>query len=263
MEANMARDSARQFANLLGVLAALTVNILATTIPLNGRDTGAISDQFKVYFVPAGYVFAIWGLIYIGWIAFLVYQFLPGQKESPRLRKLGYLFALSCLFNGGWLFCWHWGQFGLSVIVMLALLATLLASYLRLGIGRLHVGAAERWCVDIPFGAYLGWITVATVANISDYLYFVGWDGFGISPQIWAVIMLVVASLLGLGMALTRRDAAYVLVLVWAFVGIALKHSAVVPVMMTAWAAAALALLLAVLALAQSARKRLPQRSRA
>ncbi len=85
----MTRDSVRQYANLLAVLAALTVNVLATTLPLNGRDTGAISDQFKVYFVPAGYVFAIWGLIYIGWIAFLVYQFLPGQKASPGLESSG------------------------------------------------------------------------------------------------------------------------------------------------------------------------------
>ncbi len=250
----MTKDTVRQFANLLGVLAALTVNILATTLPLNGRDTGAISDQFKVYFVPAGYVFAIWGIIYIGWIAFLVFQFLPGQKESPRFRKLGYLFALSCLFNGGWLFCWHWGQFGLSVIVMLALLGTLLASYLRLGVGRLRVRASERWCVDIPFGAYLGWITVATVANISDYLFIVGWNGFGLAPQVWAVVMLAVACLLGLGMAITRGDTAYLLVLVWAFVGIAVKQSASVLVMTAAWVAAALALLLAMLTLVRSAR---------
>ncbi len=132
---------------------------------------------------------------------------------------------------------------------MLALLGTLLASYLRLGVGRLRVGAAERWCVDIPFGTYLGWITVATVANISDYLFIVGWDGFGLAPQVWAVIMLAVACMLGLGMAITRHDAAYLLVLVWAFVGIAVKQSAEALVMTAAWVAAAFALVLAVLSL--------------
>ena len=247
----MTKDTVRQSANLLGALVALVVNILAIALPLNGQDTGAISDRFQIYFVPAGYVFSIWGLIYIGWIAFLVYQFLPAQKDSPRLRKLGYLFALSCLFNAGWLFCWHYLQFGLSVVVMLILLGLLLASYLALNVGRTKVNRTEKWCVDVPFGVYLGWITVATVANISGFLYSIGWNGFGIAPQAWAVIMLAVACLLGLGMALTRHDAGYLLVLVWAFIGIAVKQSTVALVATAAWVAALFALLLAVVAWVQ------------
>jgi benzodiazapine receptor len=250
----MRRDASRQVANVLAALVALTVNILASALPLNGLNTGEISDRFHVYFVPAGYVFSIWGLIYIGWIAFIVFQFLPRQRESSRLRKLGFLFALSCLLNSGWLFCWHYGQFGLSVLVMLALLATLIACYLRLDIGRIRVSAAEGWSVDALFSVYLGWITVATVANVSDYLYFLGWDGFGVQPQVWAVLLLAVASLLGLGMALTRRDSGFLFVLVWAFVGIAVKQSATALVATAAWLAAAFALVLAVWALTMRAR---------
>lgn len=250
----MSRDTVRQIGNLLGALVALTVNVLASALPLNGQNTGQISDRFKVFFVPAGYVFAIWGLIYIGWIAFVVYQFLPAHKEAPRLRNLGFLFALSCLFNAAWLFCWHYNRFGLSVLVMLALLGLLIAAYLRLNVGRVAVTAAEKWCVDIPFSVYLGWITVATVANISDYLYFVNWDGFGIAPQAWAVIMLIVASLLGLAMAWTRRDAGYLFVLVWAFAGIGIKQSAAASVATVAWIAALFALALAVWTLVQRRR---------
>src|SRR5215207_3394712 len=132
----MSKDTIRQYANLLGVLAALTVNILASALPLNGQNTGEISDRFQVYFVPAGYVFAIWGIIYIGWIAFTIFQFQPAQKESPRLRRLGYLFAISNIANAAWLFCWHYNLFGLSVLVMLALLGLLIASYLRLNVNR-------------------------------------------------------------------------------------------------------------------------------
>jgi hypothetical protein len=245
----------------MAVVAALAVNVLAVTLPLNGQDTAAISDRFPVYFVPAGYVFSIWGLVYVGWIAFVIYQFLPAQKENPRLRNLGYLFALSCVFNASWLFCWHYLEFGLSVVVMLILLGLLIASYLRLNVGRLQVGASERWCVDIPFGIYLGWITVATVANISDFLYWMGWNGFGISAETWAVLMLAVASLLGLGMALTRRDAPYLLVLVWAFAGIAFKQSGVVVVATAAWVAAAFALLLAALSLVRGLRGAKPSRT--
>jgi hypothetical protein len=251
MEVHMSKDNLRQTANLLSVLLALTVNILATALPLNNQTTGQISDRFKVFFVPAGYVFAIWGIIYIGWIAFTVYQFLPAHKESPRLRGLGYLFALSGVFNAAWLFCWQYNHFTLSVLVMLILLGLLIASYLKLNIGRTSISAAEKWCVDIPLSVYLGWISVATIANISDWLYFIHWNGFGIAPQAWAVIMLIIASLLGLLMALTRRDSGYLFVFVWAFAGIAVKQAATPLVAYSAWAAVLIALGLAVFSIFQ------------
>jgi hypothetical protein len=134
---------------------------------------------------------------------------------------------------------------------MLALLGLLIAAYLRLDVARRPISAAERWSVDIPFSVYLGWITIATVANISDYLYFVHWDGFGIPPQVWALIMLVVASLLGLAMAVSRKDSGYLFVLVWAAVGIAIKQSAASLVANAAWGAALFALALAVWSIAQ------------
>jgi hypothetical protein len=242
----MSKDSVRQLANVLSVGLALVVNILASTLPLNGQNTGEISDRFDVFFVPAGYVFAIWGVIYIGWIAFAIYQARPSQRENPRLRRLGYAFALSGVFNAAWLFCWHYNQFGLSVLVMLALLALLIVSYLRLDVARTPVGGVEKWSVDIPFSVYLGWITVATVANISDYLYLVQWNGFGIAPQVWAVIMIVIASLLGALMTVLRRDSGYVFVLVWSFAGIGVKQAAAPLVTTTAWAAAIVMLGLAV-----------------
>ncbi len=250
----MSKDTLRQVANILSVLLALTVNILANALPLNGQNTGQISDRFKVYFVPAGYVFAIWGVVYIGWIAFAIYQALPAHKQDERLRRLGYLFALSGVFNAAWLFCWHYNRFGLSVLVMLALLGLLIASYLRLDVGRRRAGSSEKWCVDIPFSVYLGWITVATVANISDWLYSIHWDGFGIAAPTWAVMMLAVASLLGLLMAWTRRDAGYLFVLVWAFAGIAAKQAGTPLVAMAAWVAAAFAVLLALYSLIQRRR---------
>jgi hypothetical protein len=242
----MSKDLLRQIANALAVIIALTVNILASALPLNGQNTGAISDMFHIFFVPAGYVFAIWGIIYIGWIAFTVYQFLPAQKENPRLRRLGWLFAISCLFNAAWLFCWHYNVFGLSVIVMLTLLTLLIASYLKLNVGRTRVSSTEKWTVDIPFSVYLGWISVATIANVSDWLYTVNFHGFGLPPQLWAVIMLFVASVVGLLMAITRRDSGYLFVFVWAFVGIAVKQAAESMVANSAWVAAGLALVLAV-----------------
>ena len=233
----MSKDTLRQSANLLSVILALTVNVLASALPLNGQNTGEISDRFQVFFVPAGYVFAIWFLIFVGWIVFAIFQFLPAQKENSRLRALGFWFALSGVFNAAWLFCWHYNLFGLSVLVMLALLGTLIVCYLKLDVGRAAVSSAEKWAVDVPISVYLGWISVATIANITSWLYSINWNGFGILPQVWAVIMLVVASLVGVLMAISRKDSGYLFVFVWAFAGIAVKQSAEPLVANTAWVA--------------------------
>jgi hypothetical protein len=252
----MQKDTLRQFANALSVVLALTINILASALPLNGQNTGEISDRFQVFFVPAGYVFAIWGIIYIGWIAFTVYQFTPAQKENPRLRKLGYWFALSGVFNAAWLFCWHYNLFGLSVLVMLALLGTLIISYLKLDVGRTPVSLGEKWAMDIPFSVYLGWISVATVANITSWLYSINWNGVGIAPQFWAVIMLAVASLVGALMAFRHQDAGYLFVFVWAFAGIAMKQADTPLVAYAAWTTTVVAVGLAIYSLVWRRRNR-------
>jgi len=251
----MSKDSVRQLANVLSVGLALVINILASTLPLNGQNTGEISDRLPTYFTPAGYIFSIWFLIFVGWIAFAVYQALPAQKENPRLRRLGYVFALSGVFNAAWLFCWHYNQLALSVVVMLVLLGLLIASYLRLDVGKTPARGVEKWSVDVPMSVYLGWISVATVANISGWLYSIQWDGFGISPQVWAVIMIVVASLLGALMTVLRRDSGYVFVLAWAFAGIGVNQADAPLVANTAWAAAVLMLGLAIFSIVQRRRR--------
>jgi hypothetical protein len=231
----MNKDLIRQIVNVLAVIVTITINILANALPINGQNTGEISDRFQVFFVPAGYVFSIWGLIYIGLIAFAIFQALPAQRENPRLREIGYWFLLSCVANCVWIFLWHYNLFPLSLVMMLVLLASLLVIYLRLNVAGSRATALERWCVNIPFSIYLGWITVATVANATDVLYDVGWNGFGIAPETWAVIMLIIAAGLGVAMAITRRDVAYLLVLVWAFAGIGVKQAAVPLVSIAAW----------------------------
>lgn len=200
--------------------------------------------------MPAGYVFSIWGLIYVGLVAFVVFQLLPAQRENPRLRRVGYLFAATCAANVAWIFLWHYERFPLSLVAMATLLVLLIAIYLRVGVGRVAVPAVERWCVQAPFSLYLGWITVATIANVTTVLDFVGWGGWGVPPEAWAVVMLVVATAIALAVVLTRRDVLYALVIVWAFAGIAVKHAAVPTVAVAAWATTALVAVVAVARLA-------------
>jgi hypothetical protein len=236
----MNKDTVRQVVNVLALIAVIVVNWLANALPLNGQTQGEISDRFDVFFVPAGYAFSIWGLIYLGLIAFAVYQALPTQRENARLRRVGYLFALSCVANITWLFLWHYEVFVLTLVAMLALLLLLIAIYLRLDIGRAQVGGVERWLVDVPFSVYLGWITVATIANVTVVLDYLGWNGWGISPQAWTVIMLFTGLVIATAMSLTRGDVAYSLVLIWAYAGIAVKHQDTPVVAMTAWVTAVL-----------------------
>jgi len=245
----MKKDSLRQWGNVLAVIAVIVINGLANALPLNGLTTGEISDRFQVYFVPAGYVFSIWGLIYVGLIAFAIYQVLPAHRDNPRLRGIGYLFTLSCVANIAWIFLWHYEVFPLTLVAMLALLLLLIAIYLRLDIGRARVPTAEKWLVHIPFSIYLGWITVATIANVTSLLDYLNWSGWGISPEAWTVIMLVAGVAIASAVSLTRGDVAYMLVIVWAFAGIAVKHAGTPVVATAAWVTTALAALMLVVGL--------------
>jgi hypothetical protein len=219
------KNTFRQVIVVLTILVTITINILADALPINGLNTGKISDSFNILFVPAGYVFAIWGIIYIGLIAYAVYQALPAQRANPRLQATGWWVVLGGLANSAWIFLWHYEQFIGTLGAMLILLATLIAVYLGLGIGVTKVSSAETWTVRIPFSIYLGWITVATVANVSDVLAFLKWNGFGIAPQIWFLVVLVAVLVISTLMSLNRRDVAYILVILWALVGIAYRFS--------------------------------------
>lgn len=213
----------RQWLVLLTVLATITVNILANALPLNGLNTGEISDRFRVYFVPAGYVFSIWGFIYLGLIAYAVFQALPSQRENPRLQAIAGWAILGGLANIAWIFLWHYEQFVGTLGAMLILLATLIAIYLRLGAGRTRLPPAETWAVRLPFSIYLGWITVATVANVTALLDYLNWNGFGLAPELWMVIVLAAVLVIAALMNFSRRDVAYAAVLLWALAGIAVK----------------------------------------
>lgn len=214
------KNIVRQIAVVLITIITITINILANALPINGLNTGQISDTFKVFFVPAGYVFSIWGIIYIGLIAYAVYQALPAQRENPRLQATGWWVVLGGLANCAWIFLWQYELFVWTVAAMLILLASLIVVYLRLGIGRTKASTPEIWSVRVPFSIYLGWITVATIADISDVLWFVKWNQFGISAASWMVIILGAVLVIAGLMNFLRRDVAYALVILWALAGI-------------------------------------------
>lgn len=229
----------------LATAAVVLFNSLVNIVRLNGYATGQISDAYPNFFVPAGYVFSIWGVIYIGLITYTVYQALPKQLDNPRLQAIAPLYLLGSAANILWLTFFHFLQFPLSMVMMLVLLVSLIAVYLTLGTGRTRVSLSETWLARVPLSIYLGWITVATVANATQVLVAAKWDGFGFTGETWAAIMIGVATIVALLMFATRRDAAYLLVLAWAFAGIGVKQAAVPAVYVPAWVATTLVVLMA------------------
>lgn len=231
-----------QILNIVFTLVTITVNGLANALPLNGQGTGEISDRFAIYFVPAGYVFSIWGLIYLGLIAFMVYQALPSQRDNALLKRISPAYWVTSIANTAWIFLWHFEFFPLTLIAMLSILASLLFIYRHISVERSGFNNAKKWFIQLPFSIYLGWISVATVANVSQVLYFLEWNAWGIDPVAWTVIMLAIATILGLLISLRESDIAYVLVLIWAFIGIANKQSIEPTVATSAWIAAGILL---------------------
>lgn len=223
-------------------LVMLGVNGLANALPLNGVGTGDVSDSYGNLFAPAGLTFAIWGVIYLLLGAHVLYQWglfrergegvggagsvvgtaAGDDSRAAILDRVGVLFTVSSLANTAWIFAWHWDLIALSTLFMLVLLGCLIM------IARVLVTAPlsprERGFVRVPFSVYFGWITVATVANVTVLLVQQEWGGFGLAEAVWAVLIIAVAAAIGTAVILRHADIAYGLVLVWAYLGILIKH---------------------------------------
>jgi hypothetical protein len=214
--------------NFLGFLGTILVNALANILPINGVTTGALSDEYPNLFVPAGLTFAIWGLIYVLLGIFVIYPLIPRVRRDPQkldfVQKIGPLFFISCLANIGWIFAWHYRVVPLSMVLMLVLLGCLLAIYLRLNVGKSDATRAEKYPVHLPFSVYLGWITIATIANVTALLVDIDWMRWGLTQQFWAVAVIVVGIAIALSVLFTRKDVFYCLVVDWALLGILLKR---------------------------------------
>ena len=210
---------------VLAYFVMIGVNILASWLPINGVTTQEISEKYTNLFTPAGITFAIWGLIYLLLFFFVIYSvFILNDFQETRklnLAKIGWLFIGTCLANSAWLFAWHYDAIFISVLIMLILLMLLIYIYLSI--------PSELTCIQyialrLPFSVYLGWITIATVANITAFLVSIGWQGFGLSEAFWTVLVMLVAIGLALIFIWKYHDVAYALVIAWALLGILINH---------------------------------------
>ncbi len=204
-------------------LAMIIVNFLANSLPINNRSTGQISDDYPNLFAPAGAAFSIWCLIYLLLGVYIIYQFINKSKKTEELiKKITPFFIGTSLANISWIFAWHYDYIGISVLIMTVLLFLLIkiADILRAE----KFTLLEKFFIKLPFSIYFGWITVATIANITVFLVSIGWNGFGIADYIWTSIILLVGALIGILRMNKDKNIAYGLVLVWAYSWILFKH---------------------------------------
>lgn len=209
----------RQITLLLATILTLVMNYLSNALPLFGNSNKEVSDALPNAFTPAGLTFAVWGPIFLGLLVFAVYQALPAQR-GPRYDRLFWPFLLGNLLNVSWLLAFQSLNFGPSVIIMLALLASLIWLYLT--VRGLPPQGAERWTLALPTSLYLGWISVATIANITAYLVSVGvtTGALGLSAPVWSAVLVVIAAAIGVFFLARFHDYAFALVLLWAFYGV-------------------------------------------
>lgn len=214
-----------QLATIASTIFALLMNAAATLLPLNGLTTKELSDAIPSFFVPASYVFAIWGVIYVGMIAFSIYQAREKYRHSEWLRPIRKLFVVSNILNGLWIALWHYQQVGLSVLVMIILFSSLFAIYYLLEIGIYQPSRGTLWAVHIPFSLYLGWISVALAANITATFSQVGTTSIlGIGGAWWAALLVITVSIISSFLLLYRDDVVYTLVIIWSLIGLGIEY---------------------------------------
>jgi len=213
--------------NLVLYVTMITVNALANILPINGKNTGEISGSYPNLFAPAALTFSIWGVIYILLLLFVIYDIYAafGKKNLKTINVTSSLvFGATCLLNSLWIFAWHYELIFLSVIIMLALLSSLI--YLSFLIDKQNItGFSGTLAIKTSVSVYFGWISVATIANITVLLVSLNWDGFGVPENIWSIVMISAGTLLAALMLIKNKDIAYSLVVIWAYCGIIIKRS--------------------------------------
>lgn len=205
----------------LAFLATLVVNALANLLPINGLNTGQVSDLYPSLFTPAGITFSIWSVIYMLVTGFVVYTWV--RRNDTFLTTLLPWFIASCLLNISWILAWHFLLPAVSVCIMAGMLFVLTRMFRLVHTAPRPHTVWEQFLVLLPFTLYAAWICVATIANVSALLVSAGWQGGFLSMEQWTALMMAVAAMLAIFITLDYRVPAFALVVMWALFGIYLR----------------------------------------
>ena len=217
-ETAMYRDIKDWVGNIVAFVAVVVVNGLATGLPIGGQTTAEVSAKYPSLFTPAGFTFSIWGLIYLALAVFVVYQALPAQRSNDTIARIGVSFKLNCLANVLWIFAWHYDFLVGSLVLMLMILGTLVQIFRS-------VDSSSNILIKLPFSLYTGWITVATIANVSVLQTAWGLNDIGLDAVQWTWLKLAIAGAIGAIVISRTRNIVYLAVIAWAAFGIYSKQT--------------------------------------
>lgn len=213
-------DRSRPILVILATIGVIAFNWLAAVGKVGGVTPDAISAKYPTVITPAGYAFSIWSLIYVGLIAFSLYQALP--KNLERFRPVRTLYILSCVLNCAWIYFWHHEMAGVCLGVILLLAVTLLFINLRL---RNSASYADYWAANVPFSIYFGWVTAASIINLVVVLGTVGIKVSGGEASWIGAIAVLTAAATGVLVRVKLTDYFFPLAIAWALTGIGVKQS--------------------------------------
>ncbi|MDJ0333844.1 MAG: tryptophan-rich sensory protein [Rhodoglobus sp.] len=198
------RDIVRQVtvgaSAVIAVVGSFIGSGAAGGTPIQDAAGGALSAT-STPIAPDSPAFSIWSVIYLGLIAYAVWQFLPKQSSAERHRRLGYWVAASLILNAAWILSVQFDLLPLSLPIIAALLGVLGWAFV-LCLKFRPSGAIDALVTDGTIGLYLGWVSIATAANAAAVFTAAGFEGFGLSPDVWAVVVLAVASAVGIMLAI-------------------------------------------------------------
>ena len=213
--------------NFLSVIAAIAVNYLAQTGFINDTTMGEMSRNYSNLFTPADYAFSIWGLIYVallGFSGFMVHQAFTNGKHTDFIKNTSFWFIVANVGTCLWVFAWLNDFVGVSVVLMFLILAKLCKIIIN--------NDMEVW--DAPFKViffywwpiclFSGWITVASIANVSAWLTEIGWDGTFLSEAQWTIVMISIAVIINALMIYLRNMREFAGVGIWALIAIYVRH---------------------------------------
>jgi hypothetical protein len=226
----MKRNKTLRIIAFLSLVFMITLNALANILPINGLMTGEISDSYFNLFAPTGLTFTIWGLIYLLLTMYALIQLKVDHDLSVRQNlfdDLALPFIISNLANGAWIIAWHYLRIEFSLALILIVFMCLLL--IMFEINRTSLYNNDGFFIALPFSVYFGWISVATIANVTTLLVYLGYSSylqnplFNLGDDVWLLIVLFVGAIVMALTSLKFKARAYGLVFIWAYVGIYLK----------------------------------------
>ena len=221
----MQKVSTLKILNVAALVVVVLVNYLANALPINGVKTADISNKYFNEFAPANLTFSIWAVIYSLIIGVMIWQYVnANEAKNKAISQFSTYFIANCLFNAAWLFAWHYEIFVLTIILMLGILYTLVQLN-RIESKEFPTDLPTKWLLQSGFGVYLGWICIATIANITTFLVSLNFNKLGLTDTFWTGTVIGIGSITAAMLVVRYKNMYIGFAVIWALIGIVIRQN--------------------------------------